>query len=162
GGTRVGLAALPAHVEAFGFVVGIEKRVFKDQDPVNVIAAELMGKLHDALKASGYGGASLERLLVRLLFCLFADDTGIYDELELFQTWIEDRTAVDGYDLGHKRAKLFQVLNTPVEARQTNLGEALARFPYISGGLFALPLPSPAFDKAMRERLLEACRFSWE
>lgn len=160
--TRFALADLPAYVEAFGFVVGIEKRVFQDQDPVNIIAAELMGKLHDALKASGYGGAPLERLLVRLLFCLFADDTGIYDELGLFQTWIEERTAEDGSDLGPKLAQLFQVLNTPVEARQTNLDEDLARFPYINGDLFALPLPIPAFDKAMRERLLEACGFSWE
>ncbi|MEN5052805.1 class I SAM-dependent DNA methyltransferase [Brevundimonas naejangsanensis] len=160
--TRFALAELPAHVEAFGFVVGIEKRVFKDQDPVNIIAAELMGKLHDALKASGYGGAPLERLLVRLLFCLFADDTGIYDELGLFQTWIEERTTEDGSDLGPKLAQLFQVLNTPVESRQTNLDEDLARFPYINGDLFALPLPIPAFDKAMRERLLEACGFSWE
>ena len=160
--TRFALADLPAHVEAFGFVVGIEKRVFRDQDPVNVIAAELMGKLHDALKASGYGGASLERLLVRLLFCLFADDTGIYDELGMFQTWIEDRTAEDGSDLGPKLAQLFQVLNTPVEARQTSLDENLARFPYINGDLFALPLPIPAFDRAMRDRLLEACGFSWE
>ena len=160
--TRFALADLPAHVEAFGFVVGIEKRVFRDQDPVNVIAAELMGKLHDALKASGYGGAPLERLLVRLLFCLFAHDTGIYDELGMFQTWIEDRTAEDGSDLGPKLAQLFQVLNTPVEARQTSLDENLARFPYINGDLFALPLPIPAFDRAMRDRLLEACGFSWE
>lgn len=160
--TRFALADLSAHVEAFGFVVGIEKRVFRDQDPVNVIAAELMGKLHDALKASGYGGAPLERLLVRLLFCLFADDTGIYDELGMFQTWIEDRTAEDGSDLGPRLAQLFQVLNTPVEARQTNLDENLARFPYINGDLFALPLPIPAFDRAMRDRLLEACGFSWE
>ncbi len=159
---RFSLADLPSHVEAFGFVVGIEKRIFKDQDPVNILAAELMGKLHDALKASGYDGAPLERLLVRLLFCLFADDTGIYDELGLFQTWIEERTSKDGSDLGPKLAQLFQVLNTPIAARQTNLDENLARFPYINGDLFSLPLPIPAFDMAMRERLLEACSFSWE
>lgn len=63
--TRFALADLPAHVEAFGFVVGVEKRVFKDQDPVNIVAAELMGKLHDALKPT-YDGPPLERLLVRL------------------------------------------------------------------------------------------------
>lgn len=159
---RFSLDDLPAHVESFGFVVGIEKKVFKDQDPVNIVAAELMGKLHDALKASGYTGAPLERFLVRLLFCLFADDTGIYDELGLFQTWIEERTSKDGSDLGPKLAQLFQVLNTPVEDRQTNLDEDLARFPYINGDLFALPLPIPSFDMAMRERLLEACGFSWE
>jgi len=159
---RFALADLPAHIEAFGFIVGIEKRIFRDQDPVNVLAAEIMGKLHDALKASGYEGAPLERLLVRLLFCLFADDTGIYDELGLLQTFIEDRTASDGSDLGPRLSELFQVLNTPVEKRQKSLDEDLAKFPYINGDLFAAPLPIPAFDKGMRDRLLEACAFSWE
>lgn len=159
---RFALADLPAHVEAFGFIVGIERRVFKDQDPVNILAAEIMGKLHDALKSSGYDGAPLERLLVRILFCLFADDTGIFDELGQLQTYIEDRTAEDGSDLGSKLSELFQVLNTPPERRQRSLDEDLGRFPYINGDLFAVPLPIPAFNKAMRDRLLEACGFSWE
>ncbi|MBB5771868.1 hypothetical protein HNP47_001872 [Brevundimonas vesicularis] len=160
--TRFALADLPDHVEAFGFVVGIEKRIFKDQDPVNVVAAELMGKLHDALKASGYDGHPLERLLVRLLFCLFADDTGIFDQLGLLETYIQDRTAEDGSDLGPKLIHLFQVLNTPTDKRQKSLDEDLNRFPYINGDLFAEVLPIPDFDRAMRERLLEACGFSWQ
>jgi hypothetical protein len=160
--THFALADLPAHVEAFGFIAGVEKRVFRDQDPVNIIAAELMGKLHDALKASGYDGHPLERLLVRLLFCLFADDTGIFDELGLFEAFIRDRTSEDGADTGPWLAQLFQVLNTQTERRQANLDEDLARFPYINGELFAEPLPIPSFNRAMRERLLEACGFSWE
>ena len=159
---RFALADLPAHVEAFGFVVGVEKRVFRDQDPVNIIAAELMGKLHDALKASGYDGPPLERLLVRLLFCLFADDTGIFDERGMLETFIRDRTRSDGSDLGPWLAQLFQVLNTPVDKRQQSLDEDLARFPYVNGDLFAAPLPIPAFNTAMRERLIEVCGFSWE
>src|SRR3989344_1739097 len=160
--TRFALSDLPRHVEAFGFIVGVEKRVFKDQDPVNIVAAELMGKLHDALKASGYDGHPLERLLVRLLFCLFADDTGIFNELGLLETYITDRTAEDGSDLGSKLSELFQVLNTPVERRQKSLDEDLARLPYINGDLFAEPLPIPAFNRAMRDRLLEACAFFWK
>ncbi len=160
--TRFALADLPAHVEAFGFVAGVEKRVFKDQDPVNIIAAELMGELHDALKASGYDGHPLERLLVRLLFCLFADDTGIFDELGVFETFIRDRTGEDGSDTGPWLAQLFQVLNTPIDRRQRSLDEDLSRFPYINGELFAEPLPIPSFNAEMRERLIEACGFSWE
>jgi hypothetical protein len=160
--TRFALADLPAHIEAFGFVAGVEKRVFRDQDPVNIVAAELMGRLHDSLKASGYDGHPLERLLVRLLFCLFADDTGIFDELGVFETFIRDRTGVDGSDTGPWLAQLFQVLNTPTERRQRSLDEDLARFPYINGELFAEPLPIPSFNADMRERLIEACGFSWE
>jgi hypothetical protein len=160
--TRFALADLPSHVEAFGFIMGVETRVFTDQDPVNILAAELMGKLHDALKASRYEGHPLERLLVRLLFCLFADDTGIFDELGMLETFVRERTQEDGSDLGAWLAQLFQVLNTPVDRRQANLDEDLARFPYINGDLFAEPLPIPVFGRAMRDLLLEACGFSWE
>ncbi|MBO9502829.1 class I SAM-dependent DNA methyltransferase [Brevundimonas sp. A19_0] len=160
--TRFALADLPAHVEAFGFVVGVEKRVFQDQDPVNIIAAELMGKLHDALKPT-YDGAPLERLLVRLLFCLFADDTGIFPERGMLETYLRDRTAPDGHDLGAKLNLIFQTLNTPEDAAWRNgLDEDLNRFPYINGDLFAEVLPIANFNTAMRDRLLEACGFFWE
>lgn len=75
---RFALNDLPNQVQKFGFMIGRERKVFKDQDPVNIEAAEQMGKLHDALLASGYKGHQLEQLLVRVLFCLFADDTGIF------------------------------------------------------------------------------------
>lgn len=160
--TRFALADLPAHVEAFGFIVGVEKRVFHDQDPVNIIAAELMGKLHDALKPT-YDGAPLERLLVRLLFCLFADDTGIFPERGMLETYLRDRTAPDGHDLGAKLNLIFQTLNTPEDAAwRKGLDEDLTLFPYINGELFAETLPIANFDKAMRDRLLEACGFYWE
>ena len=86
--TKFVLADLPGHVEAFGFIIGVQKRTFRDQDPVNIEASELMGRLHDALKASGYTGHDLERLLVRLLFCLFADDTGIFEPRDIFDALI--------------------------------------------------------------------------
>ncbi|MGB8329412.1 MAG: type IIL restriction-modification enzyme MmeI, partial [Polyangiales bacterium] len=73
------LSEFPEHITAFDFIRGREKRVYKEQDPVNIEAAELLGELHDALEASGYVGHDLERFLVRLVFCLFADDTGIFD-----------------------------------------------------------------------------------
>ena len=96
---RFTLPELPQKIEHFGFILGVEKRTFKDQDPVNVEASALMGRLHDALKASGYVGDDLERLLVRLVFCLFADDTGIF-ERDSFLDLIKDRTSVDGADTG--------------------------------------------------------------
>ncbi|MCA6257831.1 MAG: class I SAM-dependent DNA methyltransferase, partial [Phenylobacterium sp.] len=159
---RFALADLPQHVERFGFIMGVEKRVFRDQDPVNIIAAELMGKLHDALKASGYDGHPLERLLVRLLFCLFADDTGIFPERGMLEDFIQNRTQPDGSDLGPRLAELFQVLDTPENRRQSNLDEDLNRFPYVNGDRFSEALRIPAFDSKMRDRLLEVCGFHWE
>jgi len=162
-GTEVHFALrdLPRHVQDFGFIVGARKREFRDQDPVNIQASELMGRLHDALKASGYAGPDLERFLVRLLFCLFADDTGIF-ERDSFMAFIQERTREDGSDLGPWLAQVFEILDTQPERRQSNLDEDLARFPYVNGDLFRERLSIPAFDSAMRALLLEACAFNWD
>jgi N-6 DNA Methylase len=154
------LAELYSHIELFGFIAGYEKREFKDQDPVNIEASELMGKLHDALKEGGYTGHYLELFLVRLLFCLFADDTGIF-ERDILHFYLEDRTTEDGSDLGPRLAKLFETLNTPREKRSPRLDESLAQFPYVNGSLFADILPIPDFDSRMRASLINACYFDW-
>ena len=156
------LAKLPDHIEKFGFILGVQRRTFRDQDPVNVKASELMGRLHDALKSSGYGGHDLEVFLVRTVFCLFADDTGIFEPRDIFLDLLETRTREDGSDLGPCLTRLFQVLNTPVDQRQAKLDEDLARFPYVNGDLFATRLTIPDFDAAMRTALIDACRFNWE
>ncbi len=156
------LADLPRHVEKFAFILGIQRRTFRDQDPVNIEAAELMGTLHDVMKESGYAAHDLERLLVRLVFCLFADDTGIFEPRGGFQDLIEQRTSPDGSDTGLWLEQLFQVLNTPESQRQRALDEDLAGFPYINGELFAERLRIPAFNAAMRVSLIQACRFNWE
>lgn len=157
----VALADLPRHVEKFGFILGVQKRTFKDQDPVNIKASELVGKLHDALEASGYTGHDLEQFLVRIVFCLFADDTGIFNPRDIFLDLLENRTREDGSDLGGWLAQLFQVLNTPEDSRQKNIDADLDRFPYINGDLFRDNLVIPSFDSAMRQRLIDACLFDW-
>ena len=156
------LTDLPDRVRDFGFIVGQEKRVFKDQDPVNIAASEMMGALHDALEESGYQGHDLERLLVRLLFCLFADDTGIFNPLGSFEDFIRDRTQEDGSDVGPRLMQLFEVLNTPEDKRLKTLDADLVVFPYINGDLFKERLPLPAFNRDMRDKLLFACSFSWQ
>ncbi len=155
------LADLPNHVEKFGFILGVQKRTFRDQDPVNIKASERVGDLHDALAASGYTGHDLEQFLVRIVFCFFADDTGIFEPRDIFLDLLENRTREDGSDLGGWLAQLFQVLNTPEDRRSKTLDEDLARFPYVNGDLFRDPLLIPSFDSAMRQRLIDACHFNW-
>ena len=159
--TRFDLQDLPAHVESFGFILGVERRVFRDQDPANIEAAELVGRVHDALAAAGYSRHDLERFLVRLVFCLFADDTGIFEPRDILFDLLESRTTEDGADFGLWLSQLFQVLNTPPEARQATLDEDLARFPYVNGDLFDGPLTIPSFDASMRRAVLDACSFDW-
>ena len=159
--TRFALADLPQHVEKFGFIIGVQRRTFRDQDPVNIEASELIARLHDALKASGYDGHDLELFLVRTVFCLFADDTGIFEPRDIFLDFIEERTAPDGSDLGPWLMRLFQVLDTPPNRRQAKLDEDLARFPHVNGDLFDGAVRIPDFDAEMRRALLDAGQFDW-
>lgn len=160
--SRFTLHQLPDHIEEFGFIIGVQRRSFRDQDPVNIEASEIMGKLHDALKDSGYGGHDLERFLVRLVFCLFADDTGIFEPRDIFSTLITQRTNSDGSDTGLWLSQLFDVLNKPVAQRQKNLDQDLAQFPYVNGDLFEERLSLPSFNTAMRSHLIDALDFSWD
>ena len=155
------LSELPEQAQAFGFIVGVQRRTFRDQDPANIEAAEIVGRLHDALHAARYRGHDLERLLVRLVFCLFADDTGIFEPRDIFLDFLENRTRPDGTDLGALLSQLFQVLDTKEADRSPQLDEDLTRFPYVNGDLFRGALRIPAFDAAMRDTLLDACRFDW-
>lgn len=154
------LSELVNNISLFGFIAGYQKRTYKEQDPVNIEAAELMGRLHDKLKAIGYEGHHLEVYLVRLLFCLFADDTSIF-ERGIFYDYIDLKTNEDGSDLARAIAELFQVLNTPAGNRFKNLDESLAAFPYVNGKLFEEYLPLASFDSEMRRTLLDCCLLDW-
>ncbi|MFO0357624.1 MAG: class I SAM-dependent DNA methyltransferase [Sphingobacteriaceae bacterium] len=151
---------LVSNVQHFGYILGYQKKTFKEQDPANIKAAELMGKLHDRLKEIGYDGHPLEVYLVRLLFCLFAEDTTIFNKQQ-FQDYLEQRTSEDGSDLAAKLQELFQVLNTSKEKRFKNLDEQLNDFPYVNGKLFEEQLPTASFDTKMRQALLECCYLDW-
>ncbi len=131
-----------------------------EQDPINIEAVEILGQLHDALEAGGYTGHDLERFLVRILFCLFAEDTGLF-ERDGLRLYIENRTAPDGSDLGLHLARLFEVLDTPAENRQKNLDETLAAFPYVNGDLFAEKLGFADFNRDMRNAIVACTRFDW-
>ena len=154
------LKDLVKNVRYFGYLLGYQKKVYKEEDPANIKAAELMGKLHDRLKGIGYTGHPLEVYLVRLLFCLFAEDTTIFERKQ-FQEYIERRTNIDGSDLAAKLEQLFQVLNTPEDKRFTTLDEDLAAFPYVNGKLFEEPLPIASFDSKMRQALLDCTYIDW-
>jgi hypothetical protein len=155
------LQHLHKHVKLFGLLAGYKVQDIRSEDPVNIKAAERMGRLHDALKASGYQGHALEVLLVRLLFCLFADDTGIFQPAQSFRDFIEERTAPDASDLGPRLGQLFQVLNTAESQRSQNIDEQLGQFAYINGRLFEETLPMADFSTTMREALLDACGLDW-
>jgi len=147
-------------VHLFGFIAGYKKQEYKEEDEVNIKAAELMGKLYDSISEAGYSGHDLNALLVRILFCLFADDSGIFNQGQ-FKRYIENRTSEDGSDLGMHLGMIFQVLNQSREKRPSTLDEELNQFEYVNGGLFADQISIPSFTSEMRLRLLQACAFDW-
>ncbi|GHV82837.1 methylase [Spirochaetia bacterium] len=148
------------YIELFGNLAGYKDVVYKKFDPVNIEAAEQMGKLHDHLKEIGYTGYQLEVYLVRLLFCLFADDTGIFEH-DHFIKYIVERTNPDGKDLAMHIDMIFKILNKPNESRLKTLDEQLNKFPFINGSLFDEQLDTADFDSEMREKLIDCCRLDW-
>ena len=144
------------------FMFLVDKRViaYSEELPINRKAVEQIARLHDALLRANYTGRDLESFLTRLLFCLFADDTGIFGEDGQFKKLVA-KTKEDGSDLGMAIAMLFQVLNTAHDKRQTNLDEALKAFEYVNGGLFAEQISIPSFDFDLRTILVKCSELDW-
>lgn len=150
---------LHENIRHFGFLSGYATKPVDPEDPINIKAVEILGGLHDALEKGGYRGHELERFLVRILFCLFADDTGIFDP-DTFKSLIQN-TRADAGDLGPALARLFKVLDTPKENRSKALPDELAALPYVNGLLFKEDLNFADFNKPMRDALLKCCDFRW-
>ena len=158
--TSFALADLPKHVKLFAFLINQQSKNIAEENPVNIQAAEAMARLHNQLRDDNYTGHDLELLLVRLVFCMFADDSGIFEHSQL-RDYIANRTAVDGSDLGVRLTDIFQTLNTPKAQRQHSLDEDLAALEYINGGLFAEQIRAPHFNANMRADLLYAMGLDW-
>ncbi|WP_430754434.1 DNA methyltransferase [Micrococcus luteus] len=156
------LEQLPVEAERFGFIAGYQKRTFgsAEQAAASVKAAQLMADLYVELEGSGYDEHEASVFLVRTLFALFADDSGLW-ERDLFLEFIQTRTAEDGSDLGAQLTALFQVLNRPVNKRMAGTDELMLRFPYVNGSVFGEPVSIPYFTASMRQKLIAACHFNW-
>jgi hypothetical protein len=154
------LEELSKNVKLFGFLIEQKSKHLAEEDPVNVKAAEAMARLHNQLRDDNYTGHDLELLLVRLVFCMFADDSGIFEQ-GLLSDYLTSRTSDDGSDLGSRLLQIFEILNTNLADRQTSLDEALASLPYVNGGLFGEPIRTPSFTASMRSDLLKAMELDW-
>lgn len=153
------LDRLHENVEAFSFMAGYEKQEIREQDPVNIEAAEKMGLLHDEIRATSYDGRDLEILLVRIVFCLFAENTNIFNK-NLFRDYIINETRADGSDLAYHFQALFEMLDTPEHnrfARESLVDE----FPYVNGSLFSDRIRTPRFNKRMRDIILDCAELDW-
>lgn len=143
---------------------GIEKHKHKNENPADRKAAEKMAKLYDGILAENkvYERGrthDLNIFLSRLLFCFFAEDTGIFED-GIFTGSVGSHTQVDGSDLHEYLDKLFDTLNIKEEERQ-GLPAYLEKFPYVNGGLFAKKHWIPKFSAKSRRIIMECAELDW-
>ncbi len=158
---RFTLPELDQNLRLFYFIAGYRKQRIREEEAINRVAVDALGELHDALKQDGYTGHQLEIFLVRLLFCLFADDTGIFQPKDSFHDLIEFHTVEDGSNVGGVLDTPFVTLNKETSQRQTSLAEQFSLFPYVNGKLFEERIDPPAFTAAMRMQLLTLAKRNW-
>ncbi|MDA1634005.1 N-6 DNA methylase [Bacillus cereus] len=150
---------LPKYIDLFGFLVGKQINVEIPKNPVNEQAAKMMETLHKKLLESKYPRNYADLLMTRIIFCLFADDSGIFQQNQ-FTNYLVNETREDGSDLVDRLAVLFQVLNTPENERFQ--ADVLKEFPYINGGLFEhSQLTGLPLTKEIRTHLIETSKLDW-
>ncbi|TOP61912.1 DNA methyltransferase [Vibrio parahaemolyticus] len=148
-------------------LVGLEKAILNSEKPADVKAAVKMGKLFDLIRVHNDLNTpedihALNVFLTRLLFCLFAEDTGIFPQQGQFTSAIKSVTSEDGSDLDQFLYNLFSILNSPKDSDlRSRLPQHLTDFPYVNGGLFEADEPIPELGKKGRRILIECGLEDW-
>lgn len=145
------------NIELFKFIYEHGKIKHEPEKDLNDKAAELMASLHDGLKENNYPEEDLEKLLTRILFCLYAEDTRIFNRYQ-FTDLIEHEEPIN---VGQKIITLFRTLDKKENERQIDLPEEYKCFPYVNGNLFKEKLDTPIFNKKLHITLIKACHFDW-
>lgn len=158
------ISDLYKHCDFFLPWTGREKAKFYEEKTADINAARKMGKLFDAIKADnpGFDEHALNVFMARLLFCFFAEDSGILPEDQMFTDLLEDTTLEDGSDMAEVFARVFRIMNTPEDApERKELSVRYKVFPYVNGGLFAHDVPVPVFSRKSRDAVLVAGHQDW-
>lgn len=147
-------------------LAGLERAREYSEHPADVQASEKMGRLFDHIrKLNEFNTAddlhALNIFLTRLLFCFYAEDTGIF-QADQFYDVIDRTTNIDGSDVDSVLYKLFEVLDLPESSTERDAKPThLSAFPYVNGSLFEYQFAIPEFDARTRRILLECARLSW-
>jgi len=155
---------LPRHFDFFLPWAGMEKAQYQTENPADVKAAEKMARLYDEIKKDNpihtpAEAHNLNVFLSRLLFCFFAEDTGIFKKSQFTQA-LSSHTQVDGSDLQDYLDKLFVVMNTE-PSKRIDLPDYLSAFPYVNGGLYKNPHQAPSFSRRSRQIVLDCGELDW-
>ena len=141
-------------------ISGYEKATITSESPADTKAAEKMGRLFDAIQSNNnLNPHELNLFLTRLLFCFFAEDTGIFEK-QAFTQLIKNHCHLSGEALKPLLETLFEILNTDYSLRK-DLPSHLAKFPYVNGGLFADNIRIPEFNPRAFRLLLDCAGLDW-
>lgn len=143
---------------------GVERFTNIDESPADVKAAEKLAKLHDELRAyNEFSSRSelhdLNIFIARLLFCFFAEDTGIFED-NLFTGSVVRYTKEDGSDLADYLGAAFNVMD--VRLRNEDTLKIISQFPYVNGGLFAKHIQIPKMGFRSRKIIIECGELDWK
>ena len=154
------LAELPNNIHRFESIIsGSRPQALEEEITVDQEAAKLMANLYLELESHGFEGHETSIFLIRILFLMFGDDTGMW-ERNLIKSLIL-RTKEDGSDIGKTFDTLFTVLNTPEKERNKKLDESTLKFPYVNGGIFSEDISIIDFNKKMRVALINVANYDW-
>ena len=147
-------------------LMNVERIHNTEENPADVKAAEKLAKLHDEIRAYNEYNSDddlhdLNIFITRLLFCFFAEDTGIFTE-SLFTNFIRRFTKDDGSDLSYMIGQAFRVMNVPYKERSEDTTREISDFPYVNGGLFATDIPIPQMGYKARKIILESGDLNWK
>lgn len=148
-------------------LAGFERRALVEEHPADIKAAKKLKKLYDALLAAnltwstGHHTHELNLLMTRLLFCLYAEDTGILETPQIFTSTLTQQTAEDGADVAPLLDRLFRVMNVEESNRPPETAASERRFPYVNGSLFEQTVEIPTFNRTARRQLLECGDLDW-
>ncbi|MBE6507350.1 MAG: class I SAM-dependent DNA methyltransferase [Methanocorpusculum parvum] len=129
-------------------------------EKVNVKAATMMAHLHESMESMVFSSHELQVYLVRILFCLFAEDAGIFEKFS-FENYVK-ASREDGGDLAGRLSALFEVLDMPVDKRPAGMPDELRGFPYVNGKLFSETLHTAYLNDKVRTEILKCCNFDWD
>ena len=156
---EIHLNELTDNIQMFNFIYDDDNEKKHDmQVDLDIKASELMGELYDALKDDNYDEYDLELFLIRLLFCVYAEDTEIFDQWQVEEYIFNEE---DITNIGNKIQKLFRTLDKPEDQRQNSLEDDLKAFPYVNGKLFETPIDPPSFNGHMINIMKKICNFNW-
>ncbi|MGP4717160.1 DNA methyltransferase [Psychrobacter sp. T6-6] len=160
------IEALPQQYAFFLPLAGYEKAIMHSEHPADIRASEKMGQLFDLIKARNDLTTpedihALNVFLTRLLFCFYAEDTGIFAEGQMTSA-IQSSTQIDGSDLAHFFSDLFKVLNLDNHSpERKDMPAHFQAFPYVNGGLFQTDEPTPEFGRQARRILIDCGTLDW-